>query len=120
MIDQPRDRGPNTTGPGRPEDPNRPRTTRSSGSGMPTTGFIVGGLVIALAILAFFIFGDTDSQQTAEINMPPEVENNVTTEPDTAPADNAATPSGTGDATGSATGTEPSATPPNTDTNTTD
>ena len=112
MSDQHRD--PDTNGTGKSEHIVHTSHVRESG-GMPATGFIVGGLVVAVAIIAFFLFGDTDSQKSAEINMPPTVENTINQAPDATPEPNA-TPSTDGDAAApDASGGSTATTPPNPD-----
>jgi len=96
MSDQHREPGPDTNGTGKSEHIVHTSHVRESG-GMPATGFIVGGLVVAVAIIAFFVFGDTDSRQSAEINMPPTVENTINSAPDSTPEPNAS-PTADGDA----------------------
>jgi hypothetical protein len=102
-----------------PRDPQNPNTndrvTHTSTvhkSGTPATGFIIGGLVVAVAIIAFFMFGDAGTQDTATVNMPPAVENNITTAP--APENSQATtpPADTGSSSGEATSGAASNTPP--------
>jgi hypothetical protein len=113
MTDQHRDPGPDTNGTGKSEHIVHTSHVRETG-GTPTTGFIVGGLVVAVAIIAFFVFGDTDSRKSAEINMPPTVENTINQAPDAAPEPNA-TPSTDGSAAPDASGGSTATTPPNPD-----
>ena len=113
MSDPHRDPGRDTTGAGKSEHIVHESHVRETG--MPATGFIVGGLVVAVAIIAFFVFGDTDSRQSAEINMPPAVENTINEAPEAAPEPNAA-PNNDGDAAApDASGGSTATTPPNPD-----
>jgi hypothetical protein len=112
MTDQHRDPAPDTTGTGKSE--HVVHTTHVRESGTPATGFIIGGLVVAVAIIAFFVFGDT-GRQSAEINMPPTVENTINEAPDAATEPNAA-PTTDGDAAApDASGGSTATTPPNPD-----
>jgi hypothetical protein len=83
---------------------------------VPGTGFIVGGLVVAVAIIAFFVFGDTGFRETAEVNMPPAVENNINAAPEAnAPPANTAPSTDNGAASPTETGSGTAATPPASD-----
>lgn len=64
------------------------QTTRIGDTGGSATSFIVGGLVLAVALIAFVLIGDNGSQQSALVNMPPEMDNAIeeAAEPDAAPA----------------------------------
>ena len=107
MTEHPRDRAPET-----PETETTDpfvHTRRIRESGTPATGFIVGGLVVAVAIIAFILFGGDDGQQSAQINMPPEAGSSA----DTAPAPEAP-PANSAPADGGSTGAAPG-TPPASD-----
>lgn len=110
MTDHTRDPATGQTGPGHTtERVVHTNQVRDRGT-PPAIGFIVGGLVVAVAIIAFIIFGDTGFRDTGQVNMPPAVENNINAAPESnsaAPADNGAT--GQSDTSGSTSATPPAA-----------
>ena len=108
MTDHTRDPATGQTGPGHTtERVVHTNQVRERGT-PPATGFIVGGLVVAVAIIPYIVFGDTGFRDTGQVNMPPAVENTI----NTAPAAGNAPPADTGAAGQSDTSGGASATPP--------
>lgn len=60
------------------------RTTETRTGSSPATIYVVAGLVVAVALIAFLVFGNTGTDEVANVDTPA-VENNVTEQvtPDT-------------------------------------